>query len=1321
MRESWRTVRVFISSTFKDMQAERDHLVRFVFPRMREELFRRHIYLVDVDLRWGVTSEQNAYDVCMEEIDNCHPRFICLLGGRYGWIPPKSDISITASEINYGALDKLEEPVFRYFYFRDPNVTASIPKDFAKDFREPSGSESEKLLESLKDHIMDHETKGKILIEPGKSERKSLPFYIYPCKWDNKLNRIVNLESFGNIVYNDLMNSIDAELGEEKTEVLNEFDEEKAAMDTFINEKIENYVVGSRRQILDSMYKFVIDDENTSFLCLHGKPGSGKTALMARFYHEYTKNQDMSKEVVIPLFVGATVRSTDLRKILRRFCYELLKITNNPEEVPEDYENLIKKFNSLLKEASLIKPILFLIDAFNQIDRGDNNWFPDEIPKNVHFFISTLSGPELESLKKLRIPPEEITLTPLKSSDSKLIINKFLSKYRKKFDNYQIKALIHKKDSNNPLYLKTALEELRTLGTYEEITDCIINLPETVQPLFQWILKRLENDQGFIGKKGSLIGSEIVPEFTSLIAVSRHGLSLKELTELIDPDDPRGNIAALQRLLRPYLMYKDELIYFYHGQLKEAVDNRYLDYKNKLDYNRKLADYFHKKADPHDNLSWNGKNPRSFSELPHHQIEAELWGDIEDTLTDLEFIDIKCNHGMIFGLIEDLNESIAIKNLPSLLQMSKALKFNTPTILDRPNLTKQTLYNFLYWAEEVEPKIRTKLKKAHKKLDEQMYWIKTEAPLPKSETSSNIYINFINPSEIQSLSSEHNCIAISSPQGETEVYSLQSGEVIYKEKFDKGIVKGILMGIDHKLIYTTKKGRIFYNMREIPILTRENEEILPKKFKNGIIIATDHNSLTYYDLDKQESEIIDIQVPFPLISLEISPNNKKIIYIAGLDDQKIVQLQKINGYWEKEIIPYQGAPVVDTDLNEHHLLLITKDRYLRLIDLNNCNTFAKIYYQTKIRGMPLKCSLDTESRAFFFTNQGIIASWNWQSNSLNKLQDLKQPVIIFNYIPRFKNLFISTTEISRTIENSLKTSKFHSAEITECIINDNNHVVSFSKLDKSIQWFSFTGLNSIKRQYCEGITSITKYGKKDNIIMGDEHGNVWIGLESHESEDVNHNNINKLNEPVVSLINQDKEIIAAGQFGGVVKIPLSNGEVEWKPSKHQFIKKIKGEFQNQIKLLKIGGDFFLSFYISADYSFLSLIINKSEKIIYKTKKSINDVQINPKDNILCLAGQSVQILKIHLLRNRNLPNLLYKKSTPVKKCVFLNEGDYIGVIIQNSPYLEIWEVKKDLPTVASIRLPGSVSSINSHENKIVMGFGSGELMTVSFKIKKGVD
>lgn len=46
MTTNWKTIRVFISSTLRDMQAERDHLVRFVFPRQREQLLPRRIHLV---------------------------------------------------------------------------------------------------------------------------------------------------------------------------------------------------------------------------------------------------------------------------------------------------------------------------------------------------------------------------------------------------------------------------------------------------------------------------------------------------------------------------------------------------------------------------------------------------------------------------------------------------------------------------------------------------------------------------------------------------------------------------------------------------------------------------------------------------------------------------------------------------------------------------------------------------------------------------------------------------------------------------------------------------------------------------------------------------------------------------------------------------------------------------------------------------------------------------------------------------------------------------------------------------------------------------
>ena len=50
MIQKWNTIRIFISSTFRDMHAERDHLVRFVLPRLREELLPRRIYLLDVNL-----------------------------------------------------------------------------------------------------------------------------------------------------------------------------------------------------------------------------------------------------------------------------------------------------------------------------------------------------------------------------------------------------------------------------------------------------------------------------------------------------------------------------------------------------------------------------------------------------------------------------------------------------------------------------------------------------------------------------------------------------------------------------------------------------------------------------------------------------------------------------------------------------------------------------------------------------------------------------------------------------------------------------------------------------------------------------------------------------------------------------------------------------------------------------------------------------------------------------------------------------------------------------------------------------------------------
>ena len=92
-----REIRVFISSTFRDMQSERDHLINRVFPAVSREAAKRNVTIVPVDLRWGITEEEasqgSVVNICLEQIDRSRPFFIGLIGHRYGWCPTHDDVS----------------------------------------------------------------------------------------------------------------------------------------------------------------------------------------------------------------------------------------------------------------------------------------------------------------------------------------------------------------------------------------------------------------------------------------------------------------------------------------------------------------------------------------------------------------------------------------------------------------------------------------------------------------------------------------------------------------------------------------------------------------------------------------------------------------------------------------------------------------------------------------------------------------------------------------------------------------------------------------------------------------------------------------------------------------------------------------------------------------------------------------------------------------------------------------------------------------------------------------------------------------------------
>ena len=75
-----RVMQVFVSLTFRDMHAEREELIKRVFPELRKRCEARGVTWTEVDLRWGITDEQQAEGkVCPSawpKIRHCRPFFI---------------------------------------------------------------------------------------------------------------------------------------------------------------------------------------------------------------------------------------------------------------------------------------------------------------------------------------------------------------------------------------------------------------------------------------------------------------------------------------------------------------------------------------------------------------------------------------------------------------------------------------------------------------------------------------------------------------------------------------------------------------------------------------------------------------------------------------------------------------------------------------------------------------------------------------------------------------------------------------------------------------------------------------------------------------------------------------------------------------------------------------------------------------------------------------------------------------------------------------------------------------------------------------------
>ena len=331
-----RQIRVFLSSTFADMQAEREILLKRVFPGLRRRCRDRGVDLVEVDLRWGITEAQaergEVMPVCIKEIDRCRPYFVALLGDRYGTVPEtlptapwaQPGASMTHMEIRWAALRPGVRTDRAFFFFR----------------RGTAGPEPQ---ERLKADIRAH----------------GLAVQDYDNPEDLAAQTQAALERAIDLDYPNAAAPSWLEL-------------EREAMAAFQQARIRIYVP---RPAWSAQL-----DERGSVL-VTGASGSGKSALLAHWAAEAAGRTFVH-------FCGASPRSAHAERIVLRLLAEL-------GEPPEDPEDHVAAVAPCLAAAA---PVVLVLDAIEHLD--DLAWLPDPLPDGVRLIASGLPSPALDQLAR---------------------------------------------------------------------------------------------------------------------------------------------------------------------------------------------------------------------------------------------------------------------------------------------------------------------------------------------------------------------------------------------------------------------------------------------------------------------------------------------------------------------------------------------------------------------------------------------------------------------------------------------------------------------------------------------------------------------------------------------------------------------------------------------------------------------------------------------------------------------------------------------------------------------------------------------------------
>lgn len=710
MKTNWKILKVFLSSTFKDLELTRDRLAN-IFETIERTILKRSLTIRPYDLRWRDRhSDEPIVEWCIRMVRQCD-YFIGILGNRYGWRPPyRADgkeniinISMTEMEIKEAlATIPRENRFFCFTSFQDI---------------EDENEEDIKAMEKLKEFL--------------RSRKET----IFECE---------SLEQLVECIEQKFSATIDNQFPPDVIVTAEQLSRLEA-LEEFIDEKLKGFV--GRQQDIEELCSFATSEERANYLLVNAVAGTGKSALMGKFMRHIDKEKSI---VRIAHFLSIDGAAREVKEILLSLVDQL----HSNQIITAEPEGEIKSLRNQLQEAleSYGKPLLLIIDGIDEVEEDGRSlfWLPRNLPPNIRVVVTTRPVDTLEILSTYPFAQQK-HLQVLQERDIVQIIDNYMQQYELQY-NEQDREILQKNCAGNPLYLKVGLDELRASGT------SVAQLAITVDALFHQILNRLEEkyQQKFDHTGITISAKDFFEKYLGFIAAGRAGVLEKELQDILSIGDDL--LLPISKSLSNFIIVRSGFLNFFHPEFERTIKARIGKQKMRT-MHEELATYFSDKG-----LDY----VRSLDELPYQLQWSEQYTQLLKLLTSITFLQGKGQRNLIQGLREDFrlaldNQIVAIpqncnveitpeisvdRNTVRLIH--KALEIDFHLLQHEPQSIFHCLWNRCYWHDcpELEERYQVKVSSTEKmyKLAEKWrgempankLWLRSLRPLPQRMDSAII-------------------------------------------------------------------------------------------------------------------------------------------------------------------------------------------------------------------------------------------------------------------------------------------------------------------------------------------------------------------------------------------------------------------------------------------------------------------------------------------------------------------------------------------------------------------------------------------------------